>query len=475
MKQEIVVLGAGPGGYVAAVRAAQLGANVTVIEKHKVGGTCLNYGCIPSKIYKQSADTLATIEEAKEFAIEVPTGAKLDLDALKGRTQKIISSQAKGIEGLLAKHSINIIHGEGQFTGTNSLSVIDSDGAKTDKTFDKAIIATGSIPNALPFLPFDGDKVLSSNHIFSLETIPESLAIIGGGVIGCEFACIMSNFGCQVTVIEGLDRLLPIPSVDEECSKLLLREMKKKKIMVEVNSKVMSADVGADSVDIAITTTAKNGTEKQKTISAAKVLVCIGRKAVNDNLGLDIAEVKVSKGGWVIASDNLQTSNKNIFAIGDILGPGRIMLAHTASTEAEIAAENCTEGNNKEMDWSAMPSAIFTMPEIGCVGLSEYEAIAEFGEEQIRSESSLFRTIGKAQVLGEIAGLAKIICNKETGQILGIHIAGPHATDLLGEAGLAVKNGITVEQLASTIHAHPSLSEILLETAFKLIDMPLHS
>ncbi|MGL1930366.1 MAG: dihydrolipoyl dehydrogenase [Desulfotalea sp.] len=473
MNIKIVILGAGPGGYVAAIRAAQLGANVTIIEKSKVGGTCLNHGCIPSKIFKQSADTLNTIKQCENFAIKNSADPTLDLESLKSRTKNIIASQSKGIEGLLKKHTINIVEGEGRFISKNSI-VVEKDGKQQELTFDKAIIATGSIPTQLPFLPFDGEQVLSSDHIFSLKSIPQSMVIIGGGVIGCEFACIMNSFGCEVTVIEGLDRLLPIPSIDEECSKLLLREMKKKKIKAMVNSKVMSAEVTAEGIDISIITTSKNGKEKTQNIKSDKVLVCIGRKSISDKLDLSLAKVDTDKRGWITTDNNLLTSNQNIFAIGDILGPNKIMLAHTASSEGEIAAENCI-GKPATMDWQAMPSGIFTMPEIGCVGLSEQEATELYGQENILAESSLFRTIGKAQVLGEIAGMAKIVCKKENGEILGIHIVGPHATDLLGEASIIVKNSINVQQLSTTIHAHPTLCEVLLETAFKLVNMPLHS
>ncbi|WP_041277486.1 dihydrolipoyl dehydrogenase [Desulfotalea psychrophila] len=473
MKVKIVVLGAGPGGYVAAIRAAQLGGDVTVIEKENVGGTCLNWGCIPSKIYKQSADTLNSIKDSASFCIDGISEGKLNLERLQERTKGIIASQSKGIHGLLAKNSISYIGGEAKMSGSHSLSVTRKDGETEEVQFDKLIIATGSTPMALPFLPFDGDRILSSDHIFSLKEIPESITIIGGGVIGCEFACILQSFGVEVTLVEGLERLLPLPSVEEECSKLLLREMKKKKIKVELKTTLASASQKNGMVQLNLVSQGKNGTEKAKQIESEKVLVCIGRRASSASLDLDQAGVETTKRGWISTGANLQTTVPHIYAIGDVLGPERIMLAHTASTEAEIAAENCF-GGAEEMNWQVMPSAIFTMPEIGCVGLSEAQAAELYGKENIRAESSLFRTLGKAQVIGELAGVTKIVCAKEDGKILGIHIAGAHATDLLGEATLAVSNGITAKQLTKTIHAHPTLAEILLETAFKIEDMPLH-
>ena len=472
MKTRFVILGAGPGGYVAAVRAAQMGGDVVIIEKAQAGGTCLNWGCIPSKIYKQTADTLLTVREAEKFCVTGVEGGTVDLTLLQAHSQKIIDSQIRGIEGLLQKHGVKKIEGLGKLAGPNSLIVEHVDGNTQTLEFDKLIIATGSEPVALPFLPFDGKNVLSSNDIFSLDTIPASLTIIGGGVIGCEFASIMNAFGVQVHLVEGLDRLLPLPSVDEECSKLLLREMKKKKIKVELSSSVASATETADGWSLELNCTAR-GKTTTKTIVSEKVLVCIGRKSINQGLELETAGVDCDNRGWIVASNTLQTTNANIYAIGDTLGPARVMLAHSASTEAEIAVENCF-GKDKTMDWSVMPSAIFTMPEIGCVGLSEQEAIEAYGADNIMVESTLFRTLGKAQVIGEIAGFCKMICEKTSGKIRGVHIAGPHATDILGEACLAIKLGATASQVAATIHAHPTLAEIMLETSFKMIDMPLH-
>lgn len=472
MKAKIVILGAGPGGYVAAIRAAQLGGDVTIIEKENVGGTCLNWGCIPSKIYKQTADTLETIKRSSEFGIAGTSCGHVDLPLLQARTAKIIELQAKGIEALLKRQSITLIYGMGTICSNKTIAVTDSEGCTKNVSYDKLIIATGSTPTPLPFLPFDGENILSSNDIFSLSTIPQSITIIGGGVIGCEFACILNSFGCQVTVVEGLDRLLPLPAVDSECSKLLLREMKKRKIKVILNSTLRAANNTGAFIDMELgSSLAEN--EKTELIQSEKVLICIGRKVHNLDLGLENVGVSTTNRGWIITDATMQTTNPDIYAIGDILGPEKIMLAHAASTEAEIAAENCL-GGKKIMDSSIMPSGIFTMPEIGCVGLSQEEAEAQFGAENIRAESSLFRTLGKSQVLGELAGQAKIISNSKSGKILGVHIAGPHATDLLGEATLAIKMGATVEQLADTIHAHPTLPEIMLETAFKIIDMPLH-
>lgn len=457
----------------AAIRAAQLGGEVTVVEKEKVGGTCLNWGCIPSKIYKQTADTLKSIQRAEDFCITGAGSPKVDIDLLRQRAAEIIEAQAKGIHSLLEKNNVKLLQGTGTILSSTELEVETEDGSREVLGYDKLIIATGSSPAPLPFLPFDGQKVISSDHIFDMTEIPASITIVGGGVIGCEFACILSSFGSKVTLIEGLDRLLPIPSIDEECSKLLLREMKKKKISVKLKSTLLSANSDGTTVTMEVGASDPAKRKKIETIESEKVLVCIGRKANSTNLGLDNAEVKTSPQGWILSDDKLQTNIDNIYAIGDALGPEKIMLAHAASTEAEVVTENCFDAE-KTMDYTAVPSAIFTMPEIGSVGLSQTEAEEKHGAENIGAESALFRSLGKAHVIGEIAGQAKIVFQKESRKILGVHIAGPHATDLLGEATLAVKAGITVEQLAETIHAHPTLSEIMLEAAFKATDSPLH-
>ena len=473
MRRKIAILGAGPGGYVAAVRAAQLGADVTLVEKEQLGGTCLNWGCIPSKIFKQTADALETLRHAGEFAIVAGTQAHCDMPALVGRKERIIDIQAGGIRGLLQKHGVTLLFGTGVITGSHRLNVRDANGGETEISWDRLILATGSRPSEIPAFPFDGRHILSSNDIFSLKAIPESLAIVGGGVIGCELACIFQGLGSRVTLIEAMDRLLPLPSVDEECSKLLLREMKKKKIRVLTGRSVLSAKKETDRVELSIgkfnATAGRDAGIQQE--SCEKLLVCIGRTANSSAIGLETIGVECDGKGWVKTDACLRTSNEDVYAIGDLLGPARIMLAHVASTEGEIAAANCL-GDQREMPYDIVPGAIFTMPEIGTVGLSEVEARSRYSG--VRADTVLFRTLGKAQILGEIAGQAKIITETGTGRILGVHIAGPHATDLIAEATLAMKMGATVHDLAETIHAHPTLAEIMLETSLKALDRPLH-
>jgi len=476
MSRKIMILGAGPGGYVAALRAARPGVAVTLVENDNVGGTCLNWGCIPSKILKSAADRLVDIKHAGLLGIKADPNPEVDMAALSTRKDKIIQVQRKGIETLLGHRGVNYLKGKGYIRADGIVDVAGADHSLQKVAYDRLIIATGSRPMDIPAFAFDGNRILSSNEALYLDRIPESIVIVGGGVIGCEFACILSSFGSKVTIVEALDRLLPLPSVDADCSKVLAREMKKRKIAFHVNRVVESIDSDSNllKVKVAPSPFADNLKEKEKIpleIEAEKALVCIGRTANTDGLGLENIGVTTDERGWIIVDDTLQTAVDGVFAIGDVLGPSKIMLAHVASTEGMVAAENVL-GGNRRMDYAAVPGAVFTTPEVGNAGLSEAQA-RETGVA-VRADTVLFRTVGKAQVIGEIAGQAKIVSDADSGRILGVHIIGPHASDLIAEGTLAIQNGLTVRQLAETIHAHPTLAEIMMETGFKALDRGLH-
>jgi dihydrolipoamide dehydrogenase len=476
MAIKILVIGAGPGGYVAAVRAAQLGGEVTLIEKENVGGTCLNWGCIPSKIMKASAELLEKIHQAGEFGISVTGAARPDMARLMARKAAVINAQIQGIEMLLKHHKIRLMKGEGTINGPGAATVKSTAGEDVALTFDRLILAMGSTPTNIPSFPFDGERILSSNEALGLTEIPESILIVGGGVIGCEFACILATLGSRVTVVEALDRLLPLPSVDAECSKVLQREMKKRQIDIHVNRTVVEVtrtDTGT-SVTIGPSPFASNLREKDKqpiVVTADKVLVSIGRSPATTGVGLSTIGVALTEKGWIRADDHMRTRAAGVYAIGDVLGPEKVMLAHAASAEAQVAAENAM-GGDRTMDYRVIPSAIFTIPEVATVGLSEAQA-AEMGIAA-RADTVLYRSMGKAQVINELAGHAKIISEKGSGKILGVHLIGAHATDLIAEGALATQNGLTVNQIAGTIHAHPTLAEIMAETAFKASDRALH-
>jgi dihydrolipoamide dehydrogenase len=476
MTLKIAILGAGPGGYVAAIRAAQLGADVTLIEKARVGGTCLNYGCIPSKILKRTADLLEDFRRAKEFGIEIDSSPACTMKSLMARKETILRNQQKGILALLKNSRIRYVTGNASIREHNLLEYTDDNGHVNEVRWDRLILATGSRPLSLPSFPLDGRAILSSNDALALNHIPKSITIFGGGVIGCELAFIFNSFGSKVTIVEGFDRLLPLPSVDQDCSKIIAREMKKRKITVLLNKTVLSAVSSGDNLEIGVGPSPFAGDlrEKERQIireSSDRLLVCIGRTPNSDNLGLAGIGVEVDEKGWIRVDEMMRTTAPDVFAIGDVLGPAKVMLAHVASSEGEIAAENCL-GAGRKMSYEIIPSAIFTMPEIGNVGLSEQEARKRY--QDVQADTVLFRTTGKAQVLGELAGEVKIVSRSGPGTILGVHITGAHASDLIAEGALAIRMGATVQDLATTIHAHPTLPEIMLEAAFKAIGRPLH-
>ncbi|MCK5696192.1 MAG: dihydrolipoyl dehydrogenase [Desulfobacula sp.] len=477
MATKIIVIGGGPGGYISALRAAALGGDVTLIEKENLGGTCLNWGCIPSKIMKNSADIFLKFLKADKFGIKVQGSVSPDMTALMEKKDKILEIQRKGIASLLQKNGIDVEMGKAVLKSLKTVEVIFDDSKKKEFDYDKLILATGTKPLNVADFPFDHYHILSSNDLLQLDNIPKSIVIVGGGVIGCEFAFIFSALGSKMTIVEAMSRLLPLPSVDEDCSKLLLREMKKRKITVFCDTIVKSSNIKDDQVSIHLelspfTDNPKPKKLKTHVIEAQKMAVCIGRSALSSHLGLENISLKTTPQGWIDADEHLATSVKGVYAIGDILGPQKVMLAHVASHEGIIAAQNAM-GKVSTMNYDVIPGAIFTMPEIGTVGLSETEA-QKRGYE-VEAFSVNFRTLGKAQAIDELAGTAKMIVEKKSNKILGVHLIGAHATDLIAEATLAIQKGLTAEDIAHTIHAHPTLAEIMGEVSLKAIGTPIHS
>ncbi len=476
MGPKIIVIGGGPGGYVAALRAAALGGTVTLIEKENLGGTCLNWGCIPSKIMKNSADIFSKFSKAGQYGINVQGTVTPDIQALMIKKDKILDTQRKGISSLLKGRSVMVETGRAVIKSQNRVAVIRKDDDTKELEYDKLIIATGTEPLNVSDFPFDHDYIVSSNDILQFNTLPESMVIVGGGVIGCEFAFIFSSFGVEVTVVEAMSRLLPLPSIDEDCSKLLLREMKKRKIKVLCDTVVTSSTVKDNRVSINLDVSPFTDNPKPKKLKAAvieahKMAVCIGRSALSSDLGLENIDLKTTPQGWIDTNEKMETSVQGVYAIGDILGPEKVMLAHVASHEGLIAAQNAMN-QDSIMNYDVIPGAIFTMPEIGTVGLSESEAIKKGYE--IEAFSVNFRTLGKAQAIDELAGTAKMIVEKKSNKVLGVHLIGAHATDLIAEATLAIQKGMTALEIAHTIHAHPTLAEIMGEVSLKSSGMPLH-
>ncbi len=476
MSRRIGIIGAGPGGYIAAIRAAQLGAQVVVVEQEAVGGTCLNWGCIPTKTLKATAEALEQFHRAKELGIDLEGGVRPNMERIMARKNEVIAILAQGIKKIFESYKIHFLEGTARLQDPKKILVQGKDAKEQVIEVDKIIVASGSKPLLFPAFPFDGQQILSSSDALLLKEIPESILIVGGGVIGCEFAFIFGLLGSQVTVVEALPRVIGLPSVDADCSTIIQREMKKRKIKLLLDKTVEKTEIQNAGVRVSIGPSPflKEVQEKDRQpleMDVRKVLVSIGRESNAQGLGLSKIGVEMDPRGWIRANERLETNIPGIYAIGDALGPAKIMLAHVASTEGIIAAENIM-GHNRAMNYDVIPSAIFTFPEVANVGLTESQA-RERGFE-VRSDSFLFRTLGKPQAMGEIVGQAKIVFDSQNRKILGVHIAGPHATDLIAEGTLAIQLGATVEDLANTIHAHPTLAEVLMETAHKAMGASLH-
>lgn len=447
---KVVVIGSGPGGYVCALKLAHLGASVTVIEEHEVGGTCLNWGCIPTKAMVASAEAFHKAKNLQEFGIELTGTVVANLSKILERKNKVISTMVKGIRALFKSAKVELIEGRGRLTSTNTVAVTKKDGSTETITADNIVIATGSRPAEIPTFRFDGKFIISSTEALALTELPKHLIIIGAGVIGCEFACIFSELGCEVTMIELMPRA--VSTEDPEISEILQKELKKRKIKLLTSVKVTSAEVKDNQVSVAL--------DSGNTITGDKLLVSIGRAFNSDNLGLEDVGVAKGQRGEILVNEYMQTNIPNIYAIGDVTGG--ILLAHVASAEGLVTASNIM-GKPEKIDYSVVPAAIFTMPEIGSVGIREHQAMQKGIDVKIGRFP--FRGLGKAHAMGEIAGMVKVIARADDDKIIGMHIIGPHAADLIHEGAVAIKAGMTAKELGHTIHSHPTLAEAIMEAA----------
>ncbi|PKL52298.1 MAG: dihydrolipoyl dehydrogenase [Nitrospira bacterium HGW-Nitrospira-1] len=456
---KLAILGAGPGGYVAAIRAAQLGAEVTVIEDAGVGGTCLNRGCIPTKTMLASSEALSKARELDKFGIELKGELVPNLTRIIERKNKVVSAQAKGIRSLLKSWGVTLKEGRGALISPKEIEVRTKDGNIEKVEADAIIIATGSRPAQIPALPFDGRNILSSTEALELTDIPKSLLIVGAGVIGCEFACIYRELGTEVTIIEMLPRA--VATEDYEISELLEKEMKKKKIKLITETRVDKVEIRDDGVHAFLS--------DNKELVAEKMLVSIGRTLNSGNLGLSTVGVNKGSRSEIIVNNKMETNVPGIYAAGDVTGG--ILLAHMASREGLVAAKNIM-GIETAINYNVVPAAIFTSPEIASVGLREHQAV----EKGIKYKTGhfQFRGLGKAHAMGEITGFIKLIAEESSDKLIGAHIIGPHASDLIHEAALAMKAGLTVRDIAETIHAHPTLAEGVMEAALDVHGEAVH-
>lgn len=458
---KVVVLGGGPGGYVAAIRAAQLGGDVTLIEKAKTGGVCVNAGCIPTKALLHSAELLADIKGSGDFGIEVKGEVAVDWKKVQERKNAVVETLVSGIDGLLKVNGVKVVKGKGRFESTDSIAVTKDDGLTEVMEFDRAIIATGSVPFIPPIEGRELPGVIDSTGVLELERIPESLAIIGGGVIGVEMASVYRSFGCRVAVIEALPHILP--SVDREIGMMVRKRLASDGIAIHNGCRVTRIEQAGVRLRVYFSTEAGELSEE-----AEKVLIAVGRRAETADVGLEKAGVETGK-GFVKVSDLMETNVTGIYAIGDCTG--RNMLAHVASEQGMVAAERIM-GKDSGMDYKTVPACVYLKPELASVGLSE-EQVKEKG---IPYRVGRFPLAGNAKslIMNETDGIVKVIADEKYGEILGVHILGPRATDLIAEAALALRLECTTEELITTIHAHPTISEAVREAALSVTKEAIH-
>ena len=457
---KIAIIGGGPGGYTAAIRAAQLNAEVTLIEKERVGGTCLNKGCIPTKVLLHTSGVYQAAKNFESIGIKV-TGTKLDWGEVQRRKTEVVNKQVKGVENLLINNNVKKISGEGSFINKNQIKVKESDGSQTIVDFDYGIIATGSKPVVIPIPGIDLPGVITSDEALNLTEIPKSMVIIGGGVIGSEFAEVFSAVGCKVTIVEMLPNI--VANMDRDIVSTLVFKFENSGVEIYTDTKVVS--ISRTEEGLAVNTESAG---KSRTFSAEKVLLAIGRKPVTDNLKLENAGVLTNK-GTVAVNKNMQTNVSNIYAIGD--ARGGVMLAHAASSEG-IAAVESIMGMKPNIDFNTIPYCVYTKPELAGVGLTEDQARDKGYDVKV----GLFPMSinGKAMIEDEQQGLVKYITDNATGEVLGLHISGPGATELIVEGVLAVRLEATIEEITSTIHAHPTVAEALHEAAHAVHNKAIH-
>jgi len=457
---DVLVIGAGPGGYVAAIRAGQLGKKVLLVERDRLGGECLNYGCIPSKALLHVAGLKHKVERAAEMGLKV-SGVTIDLPQLQTWKSGVVERLTNGVATLCKGNGVEVVKGEARFSGPHTLLVRSPGGVETIEAAN-IILATGGRPVDLPSFRFDRKRILSSKEILELTAIPRELLVIGGGITGLEMGTFYAKLGTQVTVIELLDQILP--GVDAEVIRVLTRSLKKLGMIVHVSSKVKSWEERGEKLLVHADTP-----EGPIQVLCEKVLVAVGRRANSDWLDLESVGVGMDPKGHVLVDDQMRTNVPHIFAIGDLRGPP--YLAHKASREGVVAAEAAC-GLSTAFDARAMPSAIFTDPEIALVGITEAEASAK--GKKVRVGKVPFAALGRTLTAGESEGFTKLVVDEVSGRILGAQIIGPDASDIISELALAIEMGATAEDVALTIHPHPTFPEGILEAAEAALGRAIH-
>lgn len=468
---DLVVLGGGTGGYVAAIRASQLGMNVALVEKDKVGGTCLHDGCIPSKILLKTAELHREFANADEFGLDI-SSVRLNLEQTQKRKNNIIANLYNGVDALLQKGQIDVYKGTGRILGPSifspmpgTISIEHHDGEENTMLSPKfVLIATGASPRGIEDVPVDGTHILYSYHALQLNTLPSSMIIVGGGVIGIEWASMLQDLGVNVTVVEGSKTILA--NEDKEVRQEVQQQLEKRGVTFFVNTTIDPSTVVVENNQVSVELVSE---DESRMLQADKMLLSIGRNPNIDNIGLSNTNI-IEKDGAIVTNDMYQTKDTHIYAIGDCIGGKQ--LAHVASAEGIVAVEHMTGNNPTALNTLHIPSCIYSYPEVGRVGMTEEEALKE--GYQIQVGKFPFQGIGKAHIEGDPIGFSKVITDEQTKDILGVHIVGKNATDLISEAGLAKVLDATAWEISKTIHPHPSLSEVIYESALAVDDLQIH-
>ncbi|MBU4511065.1 dihydrolipoyl dehydrogenase [bacterium] len=457
---DVVIIGGGPGGYVSAIKASHSGLKAVLIEKDKLGGVCLNRGCIPTKALVSTAELLNNLQRAGEFGIQVKDYS-IDFPAIMKRKDMITRRLSSGVEQLMKANQIRVITGEGQIIVPGTVEVLDTEGQKEVIKTKNIIIATGSKVMRLPIPGIDSEGVITSDEALSLSELPSRMLIVGGGVVGIEFAGIFKALGVEVTVVEMLPRIL-LP-IDEEIARRLTQILKRKGIEILTDCKVKEIKKNHQNLEVLV-----SATDGEKRLETEKVLLAAGRVPELGNIDVQRLGIELDRGA-IKVDKKMRTNIPGIYAVGDVVG--RIMLAHVASREGIVAVENIS-GKEVLMDYKVVPNCVFSMPEVASVGLTEEEARKE--NDNIKVSKFPFMANGKALGMGETEGMVKIIADADTFELLGVHILGVHASDLITEGALALSMEATAEEIINTIHAHPTLAEAIAEAAEGIVGKPIH-
>ena len=460
IEADVAIVGGGPGGYVCGIRAAQLGLKTVVIEADRLGGECVNYGCIPSKSIITVAKLVDKVKEAEKYGVQA-TGVRVDFAQMQKWKSEVIGKLVGGIEFLLRSYHATVISGEGEVASGGRLVVTTSKG-KEVVAYKNLVIATGTRSSSLPGLEFDGDLVISSKDGLDLKAAPGRLLIVGGGAIGLEFASMFQKLGSSVTVVEIMDQLLP--GSDPEVVRVVHRKLEGRGAKVYLKSKVTKLTKKGSEAEGEVETP-----EGKITLVVDKVLVSVGRKPRTEKMNLQALGVQTDSRGYIITDQKMQTSAKGVYAIGDVRGPP--LLEHKATKEGIVAAE-CIAGLPSASDWKVIPDAVFCDPEVASVGMTEAKAV-EAGYKVKRSRFQ-FAALGRALSTGDPEGFVKVVSNEEDGLVLGAQIVGPDASNLISEVALAIEMGATVEDIAMTIHPHPTLPEAIMEASESAAGRPIH-